>query len=105
MNCSNNMSSIGSLPCECAKGIPLLSHEKPDISGVDSLGNVYDSNHKIVGWWIEGPNKTIRAKMYESGIEYSLEMDRKLHKSKKSKKKKSFFSNVVSKIMGFIPEY
>ncbi len=72
MNCSNKMPLIGSVNLECAEGMPLLPHEKPDISGVDSLGNVYDSNHKIVGWWINGPNKTIRAKMYESGDEYSL---------------------------------
>ncbi len=90
---------------ECAQGMPLLPQEKPDISGVDSLGNVYDNARKIIGWWINGPNKTIRAKMYDSGDEYSLEMDRKLHKSKKSKKKESFFSNVVSKITGFIPKY
>lgn len=76
MNCSNKMPLIESMNLECAEGMPLLPEEKPDISGVDSIGNVYDSNRKIVGWWIKGPNKTIRAKIYESGIECSLKIDK-----------------------------
>ena len=103
VNCSNKMPLIESMNLECAEGMPLLPEEKPDISCVDSLGNVYDNARKIVGWWINGPNKTIRAKMYESGIEYSLEMDRKLHKSKRkrtilekwSQKMRGLYQNII----------
>ena len=72
LSCSHKMPL--SLPCN--NGTPQLPQEKHDISGVDHLGNVYDNARKIVGWWIKGPNKTIRAKMYETGIECSLKIDK-----------------------------
>lgn len=65
-----------SFDSECSNDIPLLLEEMPHISGIDYLGNVYDSNHSIIGWWIEEPGKTIRAKMYESGMECSLKIDK-----------------------------
>lgn len=102
MNCSQDVSKLKSSECTNIQPLP---NERPDIKGVDSLGNVYNSNDKIVGWWINGTNKTIRAKMYDSGNEYSLEMNEKLHKSKEPKTKKSIFSNVVSKITSVIQKY
>lgn len=66
----------GTLPpigiAECREIINLTPKEKYGPLGVDSNGNVYDSQKKIIGWWRTYTKTKIQVKIYDSDDIFEL---------------------------------